>query len=343
VARGSGGVGDVVRRTLTLDPEQRADELERLYGGLDAAQRIGLLKQLNPTWSVNATALVERFLVKRLKDADPVARKTALQNLTSAFGYNSAAAHLIGAVEAIDLLNDPDPGVAQAAGVLLGALPYKSLAPLAARALLGSVDDPSRRDAVIRQAARLDREFLILCLQHKDSAVRRAARDQILPWHWDRPEVCLAILTGIERLDELPAGAPSGGDSIPQILQAALKNPARGAPYFALIGRIDDERAGEALKQAARAPERAVRWAALDALVARGDESNATLDHALARLLTAEQESERAFLTWPVLSSRLLARLDTFKAICRADRVERLRTEIQGKLNALAALGEPVR
>ena len=335
-------LNDTLRRTLTLDPTQRVDELERLYKGMDASQRLTLLKQFEGKDTDNSNVLALQFLVNRLKDSQPAVRQAALRDLAVGTNpFNRAPTITEGAVEAIELLNDRDPGVVQAAGHLLKELPYRSLKPLAARALLAnSEDETGELKAFISSAISRDNELLIRCLKHKDRTVRAEAQRQIRPWQWDKPDICMAILAGAEHVRELPPGTPSSAQFIPQILQAALKDPPHCAPYFALIGRIDDVQAGDVLKVSARSLDRPVRWAALDALVARGDESDATLDHALARLLSSELNSH-TFATWPVLSARLLERLDTFKTLCTPDRIERLRAEIERKIKDSGALGEP--
>jgi HEAT repeat protein len=325
-------LNDVVRRALTLDPAQRLDELEKMYKSFDAAQRMELLRLVRPDTS---GCLEDRFLIRRLKDPDPAVRRLALQNLSVRYDtfYSQAPPRPEGAAEAIELLNDPDASVSLAAARLLKDLPYKSLIPLIAPKLLDNPADAPTTDAGVRDFATNNPDILLRCLKDKNVLVRMSARGAFRVQQWDQLELCLAVLGSVERVNELPPGAPSSGDVIPRLVEAAIKEPGRAPAIFALIARIDDERADEALKKAARSTERAIRWAALDALVARGDESDATLDHALARLLTADASNGRAFMTWPVLSPRVLERLDTFNGLIKPEKISAL----------LAKLKEPIR
>ena len=109
--------------------------------------------------------------------------------------------------------------------------------------------------------------------------------------------------------------------------------------YFTVMAGIDDPRALAALQEAARSAERATRWAALDALVRRGDQSDATLDHALARMLTAKPDELEARVIWPAMTPRLLERLGTFTGVADAAAVMRVRAEIERRLAAVAAQG----
>ncbi len=132
-------------------------------------------------------------------------------------------------------------------------------------------------------------------------------------------------------------------EQIPAFLSAAeAATPADRWRHYKVMAGIDDPRAQAMLEQAARSKDRAVRWAALDALVLRGDQSDAALDHALSRLLTTAPDDWVGRSVWPALTPRLLLRLATFKKLADDALLERLRIEIERRLAAITQL-EPVR
>jgi HEAT repeat protein len=147
-----------------------------------------------------------------------------------------------------------------------------------------------------------------------------------------------------QRAYQDPDGLPPLPES-PQALTEFLANlktvsPAERARHLIVLGRVDDPRALDALRDAARSPERAIRWAALDALVYRGDQQDATLDHALARLLTTEPDRWTS-VVWPVIDTRLLTRLATFSTIGKAVEpaaIAALKAEIERRLAAITAV-----
>jgi len=137
-----------------------------------------------------------------------------------------------------------------------------------------------------------------------------------------------------DRLPPRPTTPAALVEFIATAKSAALDEQER---YFIVLGRIDDPRALAALREASRSSERAIRWAALDALVRRGDQEDATLDHALARLLTTEPDRWTSAV-WPVVDARLLTRLPTFTKLADAAALAKLRTEIERRVQAITAL-----
>ena len=132
-------------------------------------------------------------------------------------------------------------------------------------------------------------------------------------------------------------------EQIPAFLAAAEATvPAERWRHYKVMVGIDDPRVQATLEQAVRSKDRVVRWAALDAMVSRGDQSDAVLDHALARLLTTEPQEWVGRSVWPAITPRLLIRLATFKKLTDDASIDRLRAEIERRLAAITQL-EPVR
>lgn len=140
--------------------------------------------------------------------------------------------------------------------------------------------------------------------------------------------------------DGLPP-LPEGADAVTAFLaKTKTLPPAERARHLLVLGRVDDPRALEALREAARSPERALRWAALDALVGRGDQQDATLDHALARLLTTAPDRWTGEV-WPVIDARLLERLATFNTMSKVvepGAIAALKAEIERRLALINAV-----
>jgi hypothetical protein len=135
---------------------------------------------------------------------------------------------------------------------------------------------------------------------------------------------------------------PSTAQGIADLLASAATAPAAEKErVFQVMVGIDDPRVTATLQEAARSKDRATRWAALDALVRRGDQSDVVLDHALSRLLTTSPDLLDN-VSWPLVTARLRDRLNTFSGIADAQAVARVRASLERRLVALAAL-EPAR
>ncbi len=172
-----------------------------------------------------------------------------------------------------------------------------------------------------------------------DTHVARAARACASATAMQDPFVGSTLINQLNPEPRAPGdGPPPTLDAAALCAAAIAAPPAEKAARFALLAGCDDERAARTLKEAARSPERTTRWAALDALVRRGDQSDATLDFALARMLTCRGDDLESRVIWPVLTPRLLERLATFNGIAEREAVARLRAAIERRLAALAAL-----
>jgi HEAT repeat protein len=326
-----------VKRLGYLDSDQRHEQLNRLYKELDDEQRVSLLSHPSATEAID-------FICERLKDPNPRVRLKALRILTEREDQSQPA----GIVEAFELLKDPEREVAKAATQKLAHEPYRYVI-LKTRATLQNSPNQELMTYIGRSFpfnGAAAREFLLNSLLHEQDLRRIAIYWEKYIGAWDDSELRKAALNRLEQFLYLPAGMPTTPEAIEDVCAALAKAPpARALKLLPIIARIDDDRAVQALREKVKSPDRAIRWAALGALVAHGDTSNEVIDHALARLLTAKKEDwntvrdDSMQLNWPPPVPAVLARLQTFTGLVDPAAIAELRTELERRMKAIEAAG----
>jgi HEAT repeat protein len=177
-------------------------------------------------------------------------------------------------------------------------------------------------------------------VQDADARVQGAAR-QLITVAMANGWGTLIFELGLGLSDVNPESPRPPVDVAAACAAAVAAPPAEQAARFDALAGIDDERAAAVLHAAASSPDRTTRWAALGALVRRGDQSDATLDFALARILVKPAQFATPVL-WPALTPKLLVRLDTFVGLAEQPEIDRVRAEIERRL-ALVTHLEPLR
>lgn len=320
-------VGAALGELMRLPPAQRAQALEQHLGEIPAGERGGFIRGI----AYADEAAIDPFLVGLIDDADPAIAIAAIEALRQRRGH-SAANPLIGFSEVVARVADSDEAVASSAFRYAVTVPSHALrAQLVERHLQRHPDGWSWAAHQLNEALPQRWTIPARYLDHPDANTRVEALRSLRTYagFWQDEEIWPRAVLAATRLAGLPAGSPRDDAAIARLVTIAEAAERHQLPtVLAILGRCDHPQVRGVLAGYADHASPLVRWAARDALLINGDDSDEVLDHALARLLLEQRHGQ----VWPILTPRLLERLDGLRGIADAGALAALRREIEQRM-----------